>query len=143
MTFKRIDRIKYYTKIAKLVALRSTCSRAQVGAVLVYNNRIVATGYNGSPPGEAHCIDIGCLIHEGHCIRTIHAEMNALLHLEHNYSRLIMFCTHEPCKDCFKHLYSVGVREFYFINLYKDLARDRFILNLLGGESELIYEQVD
>lgn len=77
---ERPDWDTYFLLIAKIIALRSTCTRAQVGALIVDNdNRIIATGYNGAPSGEPHCIDIGCLEQDGHCIRTVHAEENALM----------------------------------------------------------------
>ena len=64
--------------VAQVLAQRSTCPRAQVGAVIVRNNRIIATGYNGAAAGEAHCTDKGCKIENNHCIRAIHAETNAV-----------------------------------------------------------------
>ena len=69
---------EYFLQIAEVIASRSTCPRASVGAVIVKDNRIIATGYNGSLPGEPHCIEVGCLIVNGHCERAIHAEMNAV-----------------------------------------------------------------
>ena len=125
--FNRLDRNTYYLKIAQLVSQRSTCERAQVGAVLVYNNRIVSTGYNGSIAGEPHCTEVGCLMFDNHCIRTIHAEMNALLHLEHSYVGLSLYCTHEPCKDCFKNLWASGVKGIYFLKEYADQERDALL----------------
>lgn len=68
----------YFLNIAKEVAKRSTCPRASVGAVIVRDNRILSTGYNGAAPGEPHCIDVGCLLEYGHCQRAIHAETNAV-----------------------------------------------------------------
>ena len=68
----------YFLNIAKEVASRSTCSRASVGAVIVKDNRILSTGYNGSASGKPHCLDAGCLIEYGHCQRAIHAETNAV-----------------------------------------------------------------
>ena len=68
----------YFIKIAKEVASRSTCPRAAVGAVIVKDNRILATGYNGAPEGEPHCEDVGCLMVDNHCQRAIHAETNAI-----------------------------------------------------------------
>ncbi len=65
--------------IAKEVASRSTCPRASVGAVIVKDNRILSTGYNGAPSGESHCLEVGCLIINNHCERTIHAETNAVV----------------------------------------------------------------
>ena len=76
---ERIKWEEYFMAQSHLLALRSTCRRLSVGATIVKDNRIIAGGYNGSVAGEVHCIDEGCLIEDGHCIRTIHAEMNALL----------------------------------------------------------------
>lgn len=68
----------YFIRIAKEIASRSTCPRAAVGAVVVRDNRIISTGYNGAPAGKPHCEDVGCLMIDGHCKRAIHAETNAL-----------------------------------------------------------------
>ena len=70
---------QYFINIAREVAMRATCERASVGAVVVIDNHILSTGYNGAPHGEAHCIDEGCLMENGHCERTIHAETNAIV----------------------------------------------------------------
>lgn len=81
---------EYFWNIAEQVATRSTCPRAQCGTVLVdpNTNHILATGYNGAPPGECHCIDIGCLIEDGHCQRAIHSEVNAIAHAARNGVRV-------------------------------------------------------
>jgi len=68
----------YFINIACEVAQRATCPRAQVGAVIVKDNRIISTGYNGAPAGEPHCIDEGCIMENNHCQRAIHAEVNAV-----------------------------------------------------------------
>lgn len=68
----------YFMTIAKDVAARSTCPRAAVGAVIVKDNHILTTGYNGAPTDEPHCTDAGCLMVNGHCERTVHAETNAV-----------------------------------------------------------------
>lgn len=68
----------YFLNIAKEVAKRSTCPRASVGAVIVKDNRILSTGYNGAPSGKPHCTEVGCLIEDGHCQRAVHAETNAV-----------------------------------------------------------------
>jgi len=68
----------YFIRIAKEVASRSTCPRAAVGAVIVKDNRILATGYNGAPAGEPHCTEVGCDMVDGHCQRAVHAETNAI-----------------------------------------------------------------
>ena len=132
---RRMGRLDYYMKIAQTVAERSTCSKAKVGAILVdpKTNRIVSTGYNGSMAGDLHCIDVGCLeldLHNGHgpsCIRTIHAELNAVLHLEHRYDWLDLYATHQPCYNCIKPLVVAKVKTIYYIQPYKDEARDLFL----------------
>lgn len=75
----RIDWDQYFMMQAALLASRSTCQRLSVGAVLVRDKRIIAGGYNGSVSGDDHCLDAGCYLRDGHCVRTIHAEMNAIL----------------------------------------------------------------
>ena len=68
----------YFINIACEVAQRATCPRAQVGAVIVKDRRILSTGYNGAPTGEPHCFDSGCIVTDAHCLRAIHAEVNAV-----------------------------------------------------------------
>ena len=75
---KRLSWDNYFFNIAKEVATRSTCPRASVGAVIVREHRILSTGYNGAPPGEPHCTEVGCLMENNHCERTVHAETNAV-----------------------------------------------------------------
>ena len=74
----RMSRDDMMLSIARIVSFRATCQRAKVGAVIAKDGRIISTGYNGSPPGEIHCDEAGCEIEDGHCIRTIHAEANAI-----------------------------------------------------------------
>ena len=69
---------EYFLGIAQAVSARASCPRASVGAILVRENRVLATGYNGAPAGEPHCIDRGCIVKRGHCTRAVHAEVNAV-----------------------------------------------------------------
>ena len=69
----------YFMGITQQVAKRSTCDRARVGAIIVKDRRILTTGYNGSPAGLPHCDEIGHLMVDGHCVRTLHAEQNAII----------------------------------------------------------------
>ena len=96
----RFDWDLYWLNVATAISLRSTCPRLQVGAVITHKNRIVTTGYNGAPPGEQHCTEVGCMIVDGHCKRTIHAEENALEQLNLHGYPLKMYVTHEPCVIC-------------------------------------------
>lgn len=76
---ERISWDQYFMTQSHLLSLRSTCTRLAVGATIVRDKRIIAGGYNGSIKGGVHCIDDGCYVIDNHCVRTIHAEMNALL----------------------------------------------------------------
>lgn len=138
MNTERISRNEYYMKVAENVAERSTCERAKVGAILVdpHSGNIVATGFNGSVSKGPHCLEVGCLLHEGHCIRTIHAELNAILHLERNYNVLYLYCTHQPCHECIKALLGAHVYRIYYLLPYEDKVRD-LILKDLGKELDL------
>ena len=107
----------YFMSIAEQVATRATCSRRQVGCVIVFNKNILATGYNGSLPGDDHCFDVGCLIKNNHCIRTIHAETNAINQAAKNGIALqdsILYCTSKPCWNCLKNIISVGIKTIYY-----------------------------
>lgn len=127
----RENRYDYYIGIAEKVAERSTC-RENVGAVLVAENgRILSTGYNGSISEAPHCNDSSCMLDEdNHCIRTIHAEMNALLFLKHKEENMDIFVTHQPCLNCFKALLQAGVTDIYYDKKYEDNRRDRLVNEL-------------
>ncbi len=117
--------------ITRTVAERSTCGRAKVGAVIVRDRNILATGYNGSPAGLPHCLDAGCLIYESrtpdgeieqNCYRTIHAEMNAITQAAKNGAAIRdadIYVTHTPCIHCLKVLINTGIRNIYFEKEYK------------------------
>lgn len=108
----RPDWDTYFMKIAYAVSERSTCDRAYVGCVLVRDKRILTTGFNGSPSGQPHCDEVGHLLVDGHCIRTIHAETNAIIQAAlHGISIKDSTCyvTHFPCINCTKALINAGI----------------------------------
>lgn len=120
---ERPNWIEYFMINAQLIATRSTCPRLSVGAVITKNNEIIATGYNGAVKGEDHCIDHGCLIQDGHCIRTIHAEMNAIMQCAKNNTSLFggrIYVTHFPCINCLKSIIQCGIKEIYYLNDYNN-----------------------
>ena len=120
----RINREEYYIRLAEITSKRSTCNRAKVGAVAVKDKRIIATGYNGSPAGWAHCDTAGHLLSGNHCIRTVHAEMNIICQCAKfgiSLEKAIVYTTHSPCYQCLKHLENVGVKEVHFLFSKKDL----------------------
>lgn len=111
---------RYFLELAAQVATRGTCDRKQVGCVIVApNKRVISTGYNGSIPGASHCDMTGHLLVNDTCIRTIHAEQNALLNVIVP-PKSSAYVTMEPCVTCFKLLVSAGVTKIYFTEPYRD-----------------------
>ena len=112
----------YFMKIATAVAERSTCDRAMVGCVLVLEKRILTTGFNGSPTGQPHCDEEGHLMVDGHCVRTIHAETNAIIQAAlHGVSTRGCTCyvTHFPCINCSKELINAGITRLVYCEDYR------------------------
>lgn len=122
---------QYFMTITRQVAERSTCLRAKVGAVIVRDRSILATGYNGAPAGMPHCSEVGCLLYETHtpdgeveqnCWRTIHAEINAIAQAARNGAMIRdadIYVTHSPCVHCLKVLVNSGMRAVFFGEAYK------------------------
>ena len=113
----------YFMYQALLLSQRATCERLKVGAVLVRENRMIAGGYNGSVAGDSHCIDEGCFVQGGHCVRTIHAEANALLQCAKfgvTTENTTVYVTHFPCLQCTKQLLQAGVKEICYLNNYRN-----------------------
>jgi dCMP deaminase len=122
---------EYFMTITRQVAERSTCLRAKVGAVIVRDRSILATGYNGAPAGLPHCLDVGCLMYksqrpdgdwEENCFRTIHAEINAIAQAAKNGTAIregAIYVTHTPCIHCFKSLINTGITRICFEKPYK------------------------
>lgn len=117
MTATRISWEQYFMAQAHIAALRSTCTRLMVGAVIVRENRIIASGYNGSVADGDHCIDDGCYMIDGHCVRTVHAEANALLQCAKfgvPTNETVLYVTHFPCLQCTKQIIQAGIRTIYY-----------------------------
>jgi dCMP deaminase len=121
----------YFSEIAALVSRRSTCLRRKVGALIVKDKRILATGYNGAPRGLPHCFETGCLREklkvpagERHELcRGLHAEQNALLQAAlHGVSvkDSVLYCTTQPCIICAKMLINAGIKEVVATDGYPD-----------------------
>jgi len=109
-------------RIAEDVATRSTCDRAFVGAVLVREKHIISTGYNGSPAGLEHCDDVGHLMVEGHCVHTVHAEVNAIIQAAVfglATKDAVCYVTHFPCLNCTKMLINAKISKLYYKNAYR------------------------
>lgn len=120
---ERISWDQYFMAQSHLLALRSTCTRLMVGATVVRDNRIIAGGYNGSIAGGVHCVDEGCYVIDNHCVRTIHAEMNALLQCAKfgvPTEGAEIYVTHFPCLQCCKALIQAGIKTIYYAEAYKN-----------------------
>ena len=135
---KRPDWDTYFIKVAHLVSQRSTCLRRNVGAVLVKDRRILATGYNGAPSGLKHCEEVGCLReklavpsgqrHE--LCRGLHAEQNVLLQAAlHGVSvrGAILYITNAPCSICSKMIINAGIDQIIYEDSYSDKMAQDFL----------------
>ena len=123
MLKNRISWENYFMNIAAEVATRSTCDRKHVGAVIVREKTILSTGYNGSIKGLPHCDEAGHEMVDGHCVRTTHAEANAIVQaakngVEINLSEI--YVTASPCYSCFKLIANAGIKTIYYKELYRD-----------------------
>jgi len=110
-------------QIARDVATRATCRRRLVGAVVVLDKRILTTGYNGAPHGLPHCTEVGCKMQDGHCIRTLHAEQNAIVQGALNGVSLrgaTLYVTCQPCNNCAKMIINAGIVRVVFDGDYPD-----------------------
>ena len=138
---KRIPWDQYFMLQAVLLSLRSTCTRLSVGAILVRDQRMIAGGYNGSVSGDKHCIDDGCYMVDGHFLRTIHAEMNAVLQCAKfgiPTDGAELYVTDFPCLQCTKMLLQAGVKKIHYLRNYNN---DSYALELLKLK-EVALEQV-
>ncbi len=123
MTDKRISWENYFMNIAKEVATRSTCDRKHVGAIIVRGKTILSTGYNGSIRGLPHCDTVGHEMENGHCVRTIHAEANAIVQASRHGIRIEnaeIYITASPCYNCFKMIANAGINRIYYGEFYRD-----------------------
>ena len=136
---------EYFMRIAEEVASRATCDRKHVGAVIVRDKSILATGYNGSIRGLRHCDEDGHLMEDGHCVRTIHAEANAIIQAAKNGVMIdgaTIYVTASPCWTCFKQIANAGIRRIVYGEFYRD---DRIfsVAERLGMELLHIQSHVD
>ena len=118
---KRTSIHKYFMDIANLVSTRGTCDRKQVGCILVKDKRVIATGYNGSITGAEHCDDVGHLMDNDHCVRTVHGEINAIAQCAKygiSCEGATAYCNTLPCWNCFKALANAGVIHIYYKDSY-------------------------
>jgi len=126
---KRPEWDQYFLKLAMLASERATCPRMHCGCILVKNKNVVATGYNGSIPGDDHCEDVGCLVMDNHCVRTNHAEMNALMQAAkqgNSVNGATAYITNMPCTTCAKALIAAGITRVVIFSDYHDTLATEF-----------------
>jgi len=128
---------EYFMEIVRLVSSRSTCMRRKVGALLVKDKHILATGYNGAPSGLAHCIEAGCLREElgipagqrHEICRGLHAEQNAIIQAAAhgvNISGACLYSTTMPCLICAKMIINAGIKKVFYLQGYPDELAESF-----------------
>jgi len=120
---------EYFLKLAMIASERATCPRMHCGCVLVKDKNVIATGYNGSIPGDEHCDESGCLIVDNHCVRTVHAEMNALIQAAKHgvvVEGSTAYITNMSCTTCAKALISAGIRRIVIFSEFHDTLASEF-----------------
>ncbi len=144
----RLSWDEYFMTITKTVAKRSTCLRRHVGAILVKDKRILATGYNGAPSGLKHCEEVGCLRQnagipsgERHELcRGLHAEQNAIIQAAYHgisIAGATLYCTNKPCIICTKMLINAGIKKIVYEQGYQDDLADSMLAEA-GIEEEIV-----
>jgi dCMP deaminase len=145
----------YFLGLMQEVAKRATCDRGKSGCVIVRDRRIVATGYVGSPPGFPHCDEMGHQLKQvmdedgtlrEHCVRTIHAEQNAICQAARYGTPLdgaVLYCKMEPCRTCALLIVSVGIRRVVALRRYHAGEESREILRQAGVELDVREPEVE
>jgi dCMP deaminase len=126
---KRPSWDEYFLKLAMLASERATCPRMHCGCVLVKDRYVLSTGYNGSLPGAPHCYSAGCLVVNNHCVRTNHAEINAICQATRHGVSLYgatAYVTNMPCTACAKALIAAGIVRVVIFSDYHDTLAERF-----------------
>ncbi len=138
MAGERVSWGTYFMNIAKEVATRSTCDRKYIGAVIVREKTILSTGYNGSIKGLPHCDEAGHEMVDDHCIRTTHAEANAIVQAAKNgveINKSDIYVTASPCYNCFKLIANAGIKTIYYGEFYRE---DRILEHAKEAGIELV-----
>ena len=139
MTKDRTSWDNYFMQIATDVSTRSTCDRKFVGAVIVRDKMILSTGYNGSIRGLPHCDEVGHEMENGHWVRTVHAEANAIVQAARNGVSIgdaDIYVTASPCYNCFKLIANSGIKRIFYGELYRD---ERIKTHAKEAQIELIH----
>ncbi len=145
---------EYFLELVELVGTRSTCDRGKSGCVITKDKRILATGYIGSPIGTAHCDDVGHEFHivtengkeSQHCIRTTHAEQNAIVNAARfgvAINGATLYCHMTPCYVCAKMIINAGIKRVVCNKDYQKGERSKEIFKEAGVKYELVHDEVE
>lgn len=153
-TYVRPSWDEYFMKIVEMVGTRGNCDRYRGGCIITRDKRIVVTGYNGAPVGAATCDEVGHEMHtvinedgnqSRHCIRTTHAEQNAICEAARmgiSLSGGTLYCQMFPCYTCAKMLINAGIKRIVCANDYHNGGRSKEIFKEAGVEYVLLSEEV-
>lgn len=146
---------EYFLEIVDMVGSRGTCDRGRSGAVLVKDKRILATGYVGSPVGIAHCDDVGHEMHtltredgtiSRHCLRTAHAELNAIANAARfgvAINESTLYCKMVPCYTCAKTIINAGIKRVVALKDYHATKQSKIVFKKAGVKLEIINKKVE
>jgi dCMP deaminase len=141
----------YFIQMANLVGTRGTCNRGNSGCVIIRNKQVISTGYVGSPAGTPHCDEVGHQMENNHCIRTTHAEQNAIVNAAKNgisTDGSTLYCTMFPCYTCAKMIVNAGIKrvvadyDYQTSKLSKKLFLDLKLEYLIINDEIKSYETV-
>ncbi len=151
----RISWDNYFIELMETVSKRATCDRGRSGCIIVRDRRIVSTGYVGSPPGLPHCDDIGHLMKEvidedgtirKHCVRTIHAEQNAICQAARygiSLEGTTLYCKMEPCRVCAMLIISSGIKKVVAKKKYHAAQETREMFKDAGVELTVLDDEIE
>ncbi len=151
----RISWDEYFMELMDTVAKRATCDRGRSGCLIVRDRRIVSTGYVGSPPGLPHCDDVGHLMKEvidedgtvrNHCVRTIHAEQNAICQAARygiSLEGTTLYCKMEPCRVCAMLIISSGIKKVVAKKRYHAAQESRDMFKDAGVDLVVIDNEIE
>lgn len=154
LNYQRPSWDEYFIKIMEMVGSRGSCDRGRAGCVVTRENRIIATGYAGSPSGLPHCDEVGhemhTVVHEDgtqtrHCIRTTHAEQNAICEAARMGIALegaTLYCKMTPCYTCAKMIINAGIKKVICSQDYHASTRSKEIFKEAGIEFSLLSEDM-
>ena len=146
---------EYFMNLAEVVGTRATCDRGRSGCVIARDKRILATGYVGSPVGLPHCDDVGhefhIVIHEDgtkteHCIRTAHAEANAIVHAARVGSALdggTLYCHMTPCYTCAKMIINAGIKRVVCLKDYHASSQTKKVFKLAKVKLRILSKEME